>query len=380
MEKLIRVAFLSTYPPRECGIATFTQDLFRELQKNCGLQTGIIAVNDQDYVYGKDVIQEFPQQDRASYTKLADWVNRSAIQVIVIEHEYGIYGGECGEYLLDFAERVQKPFVLTLHTVLPNPSEKQKQILQELCKKSSRIVTMASNSQKILCNLYGADAEKITVIPHGVPVFEVPSREELKKQQNLEGRTIVSTFGLISSGKGLEYGIRAIADVAEKHPDILYLILGQTHPVVKKREGEAYRESLEKLVNDLGLQQNVRFVNRYLEKEELVRYLKMSDIYMTPYLGKEQAVSGTLAYAAGYGRVIVSTPYLYAEEMLSDGRGMLADFRDAESLGRCINYLIDHPNEKAEMEQKTLELGRTMSWKHVADRYTEIFKEVARRS
>ncbi len=252
MEKLIRVAFLSTYPPRECGIATFTQDLFRELQKNCGLQTGIIAVNDQDYVYGKDVIQEFPQQDRASYTKLADWVNRSAIQVIVIEHEYGIYGGECGEYLLDFAERVQKPFVLTLHTVLPNPSEKQKQILQELCKKSSRIVTMASNSQKILCNLYGTDPEKITVIPHGVPVFEVPSREELKKQQNLEGRTIVSTFGLISSGKGLEYGIRAIADVAEKHPDILYLILGQTHPVVKKREGEAYRESLEKLVDDLG--------------------------------------------------------------------------------------------------------------------------------
>ncbi|HCM22846.1 MAG TPA: glycosyl transferase family 1, partial [Ruminococcaceae bacterium] len=175
MEKLIRVAFLSTYPPRECGIATFTQDLFRELQKNCGLQTGIIAVNDQDYVYGKDVIQEFPQQDRASYTKLADWVNRSAIQVIVIEHEYGIYGGECGEYLLDFAERVQKPFVLTLHTVLPNPSEKQKQILQELCKKSSRIVTMASNSQKILCNIYGADPDKITVIPHGVPVFEVPS-------------------------------------------------------------------------------------------------------------------------------------------------------------------------------------------------------------
>lgn len=370
------VGFLSTYPPRECGIATFTQDLVKELKREKLLTPEIFAVSDKNYNYGGDVVAELPQQNRKSYAEMAKSINRSGIQVLMVEHEYGIYGGDCGEYLLDLLDRVGKPVVATLHTVLPSPGEKQKQVLQALCKRSRKVVTMASNTREILHRVYGVPYEKVEVIHHGVPEFDLPSREELKKEAHLEGRTVVSTFGLISPGKGLEYGIEAVAKAVEKHPDILYFILGQTHPTVKKQFGEAYRNSLEKLVDDRNLRQNVRFVNKYLTKEELVRYLKLSDLYMTPYLGKDQAVSGTLAYAVGCGRVVVSTPYLYAQEMLADGRGMLAKFRDANSLGACIGYLIEHPEEKAAMERKTLQLGREMTWKRVAEKYTAVLSGV----
>lgn len=372
-DQRIKVGFLSTYPPRECGIATFTQDLVKELKQQKQLKAGILAVSDRKYNYGGDVIAELPQQSREKYTEAAEQINRSDIQVLAIEHEYGIYGGDCGEYLLDLLGRVEKPVVTTLHTVLPNPNEKQKNILRALGGKSRKIVTMASNSRAILHDIYGIPLEKVTVIPHGVPEFDLPSREVLKKESHLEGHTVVSTFGLISPGKGLEYGIEAIAETAKKHPDILYLVLGQTHPVIRRQFGEAYRESLEKLVDDLSLRRNVRFVDRYLSKEELVRYLKLSDVYMTPYLSKDQAVSGTLAYAVGYGRAIVSTPYLYAQEMLADGRGMLAKFRDAGSLSGCMNRIIEHPEQKKSMEQKTQQLGRGMTWKRVAEKYAETF-------
>ncbi len=370
------VGFLSTYPPRECGIATFTQDLVKEMKRQKFLKPEIFAVSDKNYNYGGDVVTELPQQDRKSYAEVAESINCSGIQALMVEHEYGIYGGDCGEYLLDLLDRVKKPVVATLHTVLPSPGEKQKKILQALCKKCLKVVTMASNTREILHRVYGVPYGKVEVIPHGVPEFDLPPREKLKKEARLEGRTVVSTFGLISSGKGLEYGIEAIAKATGKHPDILYFILGQTHPTVKKQFGEAYRKSLEKLVDDRNLRQNVRFVNKYLTKEELVRYLKLSDFYMTPYLGKDQAVSGTLAYAVGCGRTVVSTPYLYAQEMLADGRGMLAKFRDADSLSACISYLIEHPEEKAAMEQRVLQLGREMSWKRVAERYAATLSDV----
>ncbi len=369
----LKLAFLSTYPPRECGIATFTQDLVRELKKKKHLKAGVVAISDGKRGYGSDVLFDFPQQDRARYGDTAQRINSSDIQLLVVEHEYGIFGGDSGEYLLDLIGKVRKPIVTTLHTVLPNPCEKQREILKELCRRSERVVTMAPNSCGILADVYGADPAKIEVIHHGVPLFELPSREALKKQFHLENRTVVSTFGLISPGKGLEYGIEAVALAVKKHPEILYLILGQTHPVIRKKLGEAYRTSLEKKVRELGIEDNVRFVNRYLEKEEIARWLKLSDIYMTPYLGRDQAVSGTLAYAVGYGRAVVSTPYLYAKEMLSNGRGLLAGFEDAASLGSCINFLIEHPEERRKMEEKALQLGRTMTWDAVADRYIETF-------
>lgn len=374
----LNLAFLSTYPPRECGIATFTQDLLRELKKDETLKTGVIAVSDGQYSYDGDVLFDLPQQDRTSYIEAAERINASGIQVLVVEHEYGIFGGDWGEYLLELTGRVEKPVVTTLHTVLPAPDEKQRKILRELCGKSEKIVTMASNSRRILREAYGADPGRIEVIPHGVPSFDLPPREALKRELHLENRTVISTFGLISPGKGLEYGIEAVGQVAKKHPEVLYLILGQTHPVVRRKHGEAYRAGLEKKVRELGLENNVRFVNKYLTKEEIARGLQLSDLYMTPYLGRDQAVSGTLAYAVGYGRAIVSTPYLYAKEMLADGRGLLADFEDARSLGGAIGFLIEHPGKRKEMEAKTLRLGKTMRWDAVADRYGKVLRKVYR--
>ena len=375
----LTIGFLSTYPPRECGIATFTQDLVQALKRSRRFKIEVAAVSDRPYDYGEDVAFQLPQQDRESYEEAARRINRSGVQLLVVEHEYGIYGGECGEYLLELFSRIEKPVVSTFHTVLPEPDQKQKAILRTLCEKSAAVVTMASNSAAVLRGVYGADPDKIRVIPHGVPEFDLPPREQLKREAHLEGRTVVSTFGLISPGKGLEYGIEAIAEAARKHPDIFYLILGRTHPVVKREFGEAYRRSLEKLVADRGLQKNVGFVDQYLTKEELARYLKLSDIYMTPYLGRDQAVSGTLAYAVGYGRAVVSTPYLYAQEVLADGRGMLAEFRDAGSLAGCIGYLAEHPEEKARMEQKAARYGKAMTWPRVAEQYGETFFSVLRR-
>lgn len=372
----LNVAFLTTYPPRECGIATFTQDLVNEFKKTTLMKTGVIAVTDQPLQYGDDVLFELKQHDRKSYTDIAQKINHSDIDLVVVEHEYGIYGGDCGEYLLDLIDLLEKPVVTTLHTVLPSPNGKQREILKHLCAKSEKVVTMAMNSRRVLEDVYEVDSNKIELIHHGVPDLNLPERDDLKKELSLENRTIISTFGLISPGKGLEYGIEAIVRIAAKHPEVLYLILGQTHPIVRKERGEVYRSSLEKMVRELKIDNNVRFVNKYLTKEEIIRYLRLSDIYMTPYLGRDQAVSGTLAYAVGYGRVIVSTPYSYAKEMLASGRGLLAAFEDPAALSERLNYVIEHPEKKEQMEQRTLLLGKNMKWNVVAGCYMRTFFKV----
>ncbi|CDG37594.1 group 1 glycosyl transferase [Acetivibrio thermocellus BC1] len=372
--RIRNVAFLSTYPPRECGLATFTDDLVRELDKVELINNPkVIAVSDNDYSYGSRVIMELKQHERESYTKIAEEINNSDIELLVIEHEYGIFGGEDGEYILDLAEKIQIPFILTVHTVLPSPKEKQKKILEMLGEKSARVVTMAKNTIPILEKVYGIDPAKIEVIHHGVPYKILEPREKLKKKFGLENRTVISTFGLISPGKGLEYGIEAVAKLAKKYKDIVYLILGQTHPCVKREFGEVYREKLVQMVEELGVKEHVWFVDKYLTRDEIMNYLQLSDIYMTPYLGKDQAVSGTLAYAVGYGRVIISTPYSYAKEMLAEGRGLLAEFEDADSLAKHIEYVLDNPEAKKEMERRTLSLGRTMMWENVASCYSRLF-------
>ena len=370
----MNIAFLSTYPPRECGLATFTQDLVLQLIKIPAVSnTRIVAVSNDAIPYESIVMAELDQYGRNSYLETADRLNRSQIDLLVVEHEYGIYGGESGEYLLELINHLKIPFVTTLHTVLSSPLEKQRQILHELGQKSEKMITMARNTVDLLVGVYGIDPAKIEVIHHGVPNIAMKSRESLKKENGITGRPVISTFGLLGPGKGLEYGIDAIALVAKKQKDVLYLILGQTHPAIVKESGEAYRQGLEEKVRRLGLTDNVRFVNKYLTKEEIVRNLKMSDIYMTPYLNKDQAVSGTLAYAAGYGRVIVSTPYSYAREMLSGGRGLLTEFHDAGSIARQIEFVLSHPEEKLLMEQRTLEIGKTMMWKTVAEHYMALF-------
>lgn len=372
-KKQLKVLFLSTYPPRACGIATFTQDLVGALHTAGRVSSSIAAVSDSDYDYPPEVSLILEQQNPDAYTETAEKINSSGADLLMIEHEFGIYGGKYGEYLLKLTKKLKIPYLITLHTVLPKPTKKQFEIIHTLAEGCRKLVTMSGSSVKILEEIYGANPEKIAVIHHGVPEFPMEDRDVLKKRNGLEGRFIVSTFGLISPGKGLLYGIEAIARAAKKHPEVLYLILGQTHPVIRSRDGEKYRESLEQAVTDLGIENNVRFVNRYLTKEEIIRYLCLSDVYMTPYLGKEQAVSGTLAYAVGYGCVIVSTPYPYAQEMLAEGRGLLAKFRNAPSLAKCILEVLEHPEKQTEMEQKTLALGKEMTWSRVAEKYFSVF-------
>ena len=375
--KPTNIAFLSTYPPRECGIATFTQDLVTQMSYfQSTRQSRVIAVSNEELRYDGKVMMELDQNDRESYVQTAHKLNNSDVGLLVIEHEFGIYGGECGEFLLDLVDNLEIPFVTTLHTVLPEPNRIQRYIIKTLGKKGEKMITMAGNTVEILKNVYAVAPSKIEVINHGVPFMRIKPRERLKADRGLENRSIISTFGLLGPGKGLEYGIEAIAKVAKNHSDVLYFILGQTHPAVKKESGEQYRHSLEKMVEDLGIQDNVSFINKYLTQAEIISFMNLSDIYLTPYLGKDQAVSGTLAYAVGYGRVVVSTPYSYAIEMLSQGRGLLAKFRDSKSIADCIEYVLDNPNEKKKMEQKTLEVGETMMWENVAAEYKKLLAEV----
>lgn len=376
-QKTPNLLFLSTYPPRACGIATFTQDLVNALKGTGKCLPGIVAVNDAAYSYPAEVKFSLEQLDPNSYLETAEQINVSSADLLMIEHEFGIYGGKSGEYLLKLTKHLKIPYLVTFHTVLPRPTRKQRDIIAALAEGCCKMVTMSTSSVEVLQKIYGADPEKIVVIPHGVPELAVADRDELKKQEGLAGRFVVSSFGLLSPGKGLEYGIGAVARLAKKHPEVIYLILGETHPVIKARYGEQYREKLEKKAAELGVSENVRFVNRYLTKEEIIRYLTLSDVYMTPYLGRDQAVSGTLAYAVGYGRVIVSTPYPYANEMLAEGRGLLARFRSTVSFENCILEILRHPDEKAEMEKRTLKLGKTMMWNQVAEKYLSVFRETA---
>ncbi len=367
------IAFLSTYPPRECGIATFTQDMVIAMDIRNTTQTGIIAItNNESDVYDDKVITKIRQNHREDYMKAAHCINDSEFDLVVIEHEFGVFGGDHGDYVIDFVDSLDVPVVTTLHTILPEPDEKQRFIIHSLGKKSAKVVTMAKNTMQLLQSVYGIDPCKIEVIHHGVPKRLIQSRELLKKKFGYVGRQIVSTFGLLGPGKGIEHGIEAISKVAKDQKDVLYLILGQTHPALKE-EGQAYRSKLERLVEELELSRNVLFVNKYLTKDEIIQYLQLSDIYMTPYMGKDQAVSGTMAYAAGYGRVIVSTPFLYAKEMLSEGRGMLAEFNNPDSLAECINVILHNPAQKARMEREVIRMGRTMYWDRIAQLYTEVF-------
>lgn len=373
------IGFLSTYPPRECGLATFTEDLVDEIDRIGLVSPSVIAVSNREVYDDPRVAFKLVQHNRDSYSQTAHWVN-THIDLLVIEHEYGIFGGECGEYIIDLVKNLKIPFIVTTHTVLLNPTFKQQTVLKTLGQLSARVVTMAGNTVPILAKVYGIETDKVTVIPHGVPSLPIESREQLKVEKHLEGKQVISSFGLLSPAKGLEYGIEAVAKVVPDLDNLVYLILGKTHPSVRQAMGESYRQSLMDLADRLGVRDNIRFIDKYLTKEEVMTYLKLSDIYLTPYISKEQAVSGTLAYAVGCGRVVVSTPYRYAQDMLRGGRGMLAEFSDADSLASCINYIVKNPRRKREMEKKTFELGRTMAWPNVASRYTELFIEVMEES
>jgi len=368
--------FLGSFPPRECGIATFTKDVVDSYDERFGGHSEIIAIEEPGAPqrdYPPTVLASLIQDDRDSYRAIADIVNHHPCDALNVQHEYGLFGGENGEWIVDLIALVRKPVIVSLHTVLPEPTPDHMRVVRTLCATASSVVVLSETGKDVLIERYGIDPQKISVIHHGVPDVPFRGTDAAKTFLGLRDRQVVSTFGLINRGKGLEFAIEAMREVTATHPDALYLILGETHPVVRRHEGEAYRESLEKLVAEYGLERNVRLVDRYLGFAELVQYLQATDIYLTPYLNPVQIVSGTLAYAVGLGKAIVSTPYLYAEELLAHGRGFLVQFRDAVSIARTVNALFDDRDLRASTERRAYRFGRQMTWPNVAQDYCGLF-------
>ncbi|MDH7482420.1 MAG: glycosyltransferase family 4 protein [Armatimonadota bacterium] len=373
----IDIAYIATYPPTECGIATFTRDLVVAISKYTPFSEPIVlAVGGTIEQYPKIVKYRIMKQDLDSYIQAANFLNNSSAKILNVEHEYGIFGGPDGEYILSLMERVKIPIVTTLHTVLFNPSPNQKRIVQEIARLSQAVVVMVKTGKEMLINNYGIPAEKIVIIPHGVPNVHRVNPAAVKKLLGIANRPIISTFGLINRGKGIEWAIKAMPMILEKNPDALYLILGETHPGVRNYEGETYRNELLQIVADLNLEKHVRFNNRYLTLEELVNYLCATDVYVTPYINRDQIVSGTLAYALGCGKAIVSTPYLYAEEVLADGRGKLVPMKNSEEIAKAVNEILSNPTLRENMESKAYRYGRRAAWFNVAIDYLDLFHTI----
>jgi glycosyltransferase involved in cell wall biosynthesis len=375
-----RTLFLGSFPPRECGIATFTKDVVDSFDRAFATSSEIIAIDEpggEVRSYGPEVVARLRQNSRESYADIAAIVNAHPAQVLNIQHEYGLFGGERGEWLIDLVQAIEKPVVLTLHTVLPEPDEVMLRVTRELCRYANSIVVLSETGRDLLGRVYHTDLSRVRVIHHGVPDVAFRDTGPFKASFGIGERTVISTFGLINRGKGLEYAIEAMREVVRRHPETLYLILGETHPVVRRQEGESYRESLQDMVREFGLQHNVQLIDKYLDFDELVSYLEATDIYLTPYLNPTQIVSGTLAYAVGCGKAIVSTPYLYAQEVLANHRGFLCDFRDAKSIARLVNGLLDDPALRRATERRAYRFGRQMTWPHVAAEYGKLFAELA---
>ena len=369
---------VGTYPPKQCGIATFSMDLRNSLILQ-GHKVQVMTVSDDDsaYHYPDEVVLNLKQNHKQDYVRAATFVNTAPhIQLLIIQHEYGIYGGEDGEYILELVKLLHKPFILITHTVLPRPSKRQKQILNDLCQRAAGIVCMTRLSSQLLIDLYEAPPELITVIAHGVPEFKRYPQNKLKKKYNLLDSEIISTFGLIGPGKGLELGIRAIADIIPRHPSVRYLILGQTHPMLQKHEGEKYRQMLINLVSELDIQDNVIFINKFLSDKELGEYLYMTDIYLSPYPNMDQAVSGTMAFAMGCGCAIVSTPYAYASEVLMEGRGLLSRGVEPRELASLMEIILNDKQVQKTLQKKAFQVGKTWTWPNVGKQYSLFFKQI----
>lgn len=374
-----RILFLGSFPPRACGIATFTKDVVDSYDARYVTRSEIVAIEETDAPprsYSPDVVARLIQNDRDSYRRVAAFVNAHCCEALNIHHEYGLFGGDEGEWIVDLIALVSKPTIVTLHTVLPEPSSAHLRVARAFCATAAAIVVLSRTGKEILVERYGIDAAKVHVVHHGVPDVAFRDTALAKASIGLGDRTVISTFGLMNRGKGLEFAIEAMREIASRHQDALYLILGETHPVVRRHEGEAYRQSLEQIVAEYRLEDNVRLVDRFLDFDELVSFLQATDIYLTPYLNPVQIASGTLAYAVGCGKAIVSTPYLYAQELLGHGRGLLVNFRDAPSIGRAVDSLLENPELCAETQRRAYRFGRQMTWPHVAAEYGRFFSSL----
>jgi polysaccharide biosynthesis protein PslF len=378
LTSLKEVAYVSTYPPRKCGIATFTADLVSSIgQLNKLEEQKVISIDGRRLIkqfcgrvqhkIGRDFIED--------YTLMADFINQSSLNIVNIQHEFGIFGGEYGEYICSFLDRLKKPALTTLHTVLPNFEPKAQDVFDRIVQKSSALVVLNEITRSLL-HAYGVAEKKIKLIPHGCPDVPLVNSSRAKPALGLQNKIVLSTFGLLSRGKGIEHVIEALPQIIKKEPRIIYYVLGVTHPQVKKNEGEVYRNRLLKMAKNLGLRGHVRFLNRFLSKSELMKYLQATDVYITPYLSPNQVSSGTLSYALGAGKAIVSTPYLHAKEALCEGRGVFCEFNNSTSLANRVIDIIENRSLRKSLEQKAYRYSRQFTWPLVAKKYLNLFDEL----
>jgi glycosyltransferase involved in cell wall biosynthesis len=377
----LRVVHVGSFPPRACGIATYTRDVAESVALRLGVGYDVVAVEDERgaYRYERPPLGRIVRDEPGSYVEAARAVNRSGAQVVDLQHEYGLFGGPSGEDVLRFLERLGPRVVTTLHTTLPQPEPELRRVTQEIAARSAGLVVLAHSARDILEAHYGIPRAWVRVIPHGVPTFEPgePVRRRAKERLGLAGRTVLSTFGLLGRGKGIEEALRALPAIVALDPTVVYVVAGATHPGVLREEGETYRESLRALVDELGLARHVRFDNRYLPYELVIRYLEATDVYVMAYHGRHQVVSGTLAYALGAGRAVVATPFTFAREVLPGGRGLLVPFADAPAIANAVCRLLAQPEERAAIERRAYALGRRWQWPQVAGEYGLAFEQVA---
>ncbi|MHC4982540.1 MAG: glycosyltransferase family 4 protein [Planctomycetota bacterium] len=376
------VAFFSDYVPRQCGIATFTHDLCEAVALQAGnkLDVFTVAMNDvpEGYPYPDRVRFEVRESVLADYRLAAEFLNINQVTAVCVQHEYGIYGGTYGSHLLAALKRLRRPLVTTLHTILRAPSNEQRQVLKEIGRLSDRLVVMSQKAVGMLEEVYGVPKEKIAYIPHGIPEVPFVDPSFYKDHFGVEGKKVLLTFGLLSPGKGIEYAIEAMPAIVAKHPDVVYIVLGATHPHVKRESGEEYRNGLMRRAEELGISNNVMFANRFVELRELCEFLSAADIYLTPYLNEEQITSGTLVYALGAGKAIVSTPYWCAQEMLAEGRGRLVPFHSSDLIAEQVIDLLENETARHAMRKRAYNFCRKMTWKQVAQDYLNLFQDAGK--
>lgn len=378
---LQRACFVGNHVPRKCGIATFTTDLANAVRMQ-GLRSNVVAINDSGnaYEYPSEVVYQIAEKRIGSYRSAADYLNLNDYGVVCLQHEYGIFGGPAGSHILQLLRNLQMPLVTTLHTLLEEPSPEQHLVLEEIVQLSQRVVVMTEKAKAILLRQLKADPSRVDLIAHGTPDVTYYDPNVVKPRLECGNRPVVLTFGLLSPDKGVEYMIEALPSLVEKSPDLLYIVLGATHPNVRVQTGDAYRKQLMNRVAELGLQRNVRFEDRFVSLEELVLYLQAADVYVTPYLKPQQVTSGTLAYAFSCGKPIVSTPYWHAEELLADDRGVLIPFRDSEALAESVGSLLADNDRRLSMAERSYREGRAMTWPSVGRQYVACFERAVHES
>ena len=372
-----RIAFVGNYLPRECGIATFTTDLCTALAAEYGEgRLFAIPVNDLEssYDYPEQVRLEIAQEDISSYERAADFLNFNGNDLVCLQHEYGIYGGSAGRHILTLLRKLKMPLVTTLHTVLREPDMNQRMVLEEISRLSDRLIVMSELAAQLLREVYAVPGEKIDVIPHGVPDFQFMDPNYFKDRFGTEGKSVLLTFGLLSPNKGIENVIKALPAILARHPNVVYIVSGVTHPHIRRREGERYREELQALAAQLGVSSNLILVNRFVSAEELVEHVGAADIYITPYRQEAQIVSGTLAIALGAGKAIISTPYWHAKELLAEERGVIVPFENPDAIAEAVLRLLDNDGERHAMRKRAYLHSRETTWPKTARKYMASFQ------